>query len=442
LSTVVNRVGKKWHNWAGNQHAYPASWRVVRSAGEVRAIVTDALRDGRRVKAVGSGHSFTATAVANDVLVDLREMNRVGRVERTDESSGEVEVDGGVTIADLNEALARQGWALANLGDIAYQSISGAISTSTHGTGAGLTGIAGQVVGITLVDGTGAERRFTRADGSMFRAAVVGVGSLGIITSVRLRVVSAFFLSAVETPMRLDAVLSALDELVGENDHFEFFWIPHTGWAITKRNNRTDEPASPMPRLREWWQKSFLENTAFGAMCRVGRAAPSLIPRLATALPSSGQVSYSNASHKVFASPRRVRFVEMEYSIPRAACAEAVSQVRKMIDAKGLRISFPVEVRFTAGDDLFLSTANGRESAYVAVHMYKGTPFEAYFREVESIMRGLGGRPHWGKLHFLGVEELAPLYPEWSAFLAARRELDPQGVFVNDYVRRIFGLAD
>lgn len=436
------RAGKKWHNWAGNQHAYPTSWSVVRSADEVRAIVADALRDGRRVKAVGSGHSFTATAVANDVLVDLREMNRVGRVERIDESSGEVEVDGGVTIADLNEALARQGWALANLGDIAYQSISGAISTSTHGTGAGLTGIAGQVEGITLVDGTGTERRFTKVDGSMFRAAVVGVGSLGIITSVRLRVVPAFILSAVEAPMRLDAVLSSLDELVGRNDHFEFFWIPHTGWAITKRNNRTDEPASPMPRLREWWQKSFLENTAFGAVCRVGRAAPSLIPRLATALPSSGQVSYSNASHKVFASPRRVRFVEMEYSIPRALCAEAVSQVRKMIDAKGLRVSFPVEVRFTAGDDLFLSTANGRESAYVAVHIYKGTPFESYFREVEAIMRGLGGRPHWGKMHFLGADELAPLYPEWSAFLKVRSELDPHGIFVNDYVKRIFGLAD
>ena len=161
------------------------------------------------MKVVGSGHSFTATAVANDVLVDLRQLKGVGRVERIDDSSGEVEVEGGVTIADLNDALARQGWALANLGDIAYQSISGAISTSTHGTGAGLTGIAGQVVGITLIDGTGAERRFTPADNSEFRAAVVGVGSLGIITSVRLRVVPSFVLSAVETPMRLDALFSS-----------------------------------------------------------------------------------------------------------------------------------------------------------------------------------------------------------------------------------------
>jgi FAD/FMN-containing dehydrogenase len=265
---------------------------------------------------------------------------------------------------------------------------------------------------------------------------------LGVVTSVRLRVVPAFVLAAVEAPMRLDSVLSGLDELVSSNDHFEFFWIPHTGWAITKRNNRTSEPAVPMPRIREWWQKSFLENTAFGAVCRVGRTAPALIPRLATALPSSGQVTYSNASHKVFASPRRVRFVEMEYAIPREACVSAVESVRRMIEGRGFRVSFPVEVRFTSSDDLLLSTAHGRETAYIAVHMYKGTPFEDYFRSVEAIMRDHGGRPHWGKMHFLGASDLSPLYPRWDAFQCVRSALDPDGVFVNDYVRRIFGLPD
>ena len=442
MSTVKRTVAGKWSNWAGNQQARPRSWTTPNSVLEVRDLVGSAIRDGRRMKVVGSGHSFTATAVADDVLVDLRRLASVGRVERVDGGTGEVEVDAGVTIADLNDELARQGWALANLGDIAYQSIAGAISTSTHGTGAALTGIAGQVVALTLVDGRGVERRVTRADGSVFRACAVSVGSLGVITSVRLKVVPAFILSAVEAPMRLDAVLAGLDELVSSNNHFEFFWIPHTRWAITKRNNRTEEPAVPMPRLREWWQKSFLENTAFGAVCRVGRAVPSLIPRLATALPSSGQVSYSNASHKVFASPRRVRFVEMEYAIPREACATALSAVRRMIEDKCLRVSFPVEVRFTAPDDLLLSTAYGRETAYIAVHMYKGTPYDEYFRAVESIMRDHGGRPHWGKMHFLGAEDLALLYPEWETFLKVRSEFDPNGVFVNDYVRRIFGLAD
>ncbi|MFZ9696015.1 MAG: D-arabinono-1,4-lactone oxidase [Ilumatobacteraceae bacterium] len=431
--------GRTWRNWAGNQRALPITWHTVRSSREVVERVSDAVARNRRVKVVGSGHSFTAAAVADDVLIDLRHLDGVGRV---DEATCEVEVDGGVTIAALNEALAAQGWALANLGDIAYQSIAGAISTSTHGTGVGLTGIAGQVVAISLVDGCGIERRLTAADGDVFRAAVVGVGALGVITSVRLRVVPSFVLAAVEKPMRLDAVIANLEEFVATNDHFEFFWIPHTDWAITKRNNRFDGPASPMPRAREWWQKSFLENTAFGAVCRLGRAVPSLIPRLATALPGSGEVSYSNVSYKVFASPRRVRFVEMEYALPREACADALTEVRRMIDAKGLRISFPVEVRFTAPDDLLLSTAQGRDSAYIAVHMYKGTPFDDYFRSVEAIMRAHGGRPHWGKMHYLGAADLAPLYPDWETFLGVRKSFDPTGTFVNDYVRRIFDVHD
>ena len=427
---------RAWRNWAGNQTASPSSWFEPRDASEVKQIVSDAVNQSRRVKVVGSGHSFTAAAVAEDVLVDVSRLSHVGMV---DSSTGEVEVGAGVTIANLNRALARQGWALANLGDIAYQTIAGAISTSTHGTGIGLTGIAGQVRAVSLVDGSGNERRIESHVGALFRAAQVGVGALGLITSVRLRVTPSFVLESREAPMRFDRVIADLDQLVSDNEHFEFFWIPHTEWALTKRNNRTDDPARPMRPLRQWWQKSFLENTAFGLVCRVGRARPSLIPRLATALPSSGQVVYSNASHEVFASQRRVRFVEMEYSIPREACAEALGRVKRMIDARGFLVSFPVEVRFTAGDDATLSTAHGRESAYIAVHMFKGMPFDDYFREVGAIMSDYSGRPHWGKMHFLDAGQLASLYPRWDEFQAIRRELDPHGVFANRYTERIFG---
>ena len=430
---------RTWQNWAGNQSARPLTWCEPRDASAARQIVRDAASDGRRVKVVGSGHSFTAAAVADDVLIDVSHLDEVGVV---DPSTGEVEVGAGVTIANLNDALARQGWALANLGDIAYQTIAGAISTSTHGTGIGLTGIAGQVSAMSVVDGLGNQRRVEQNDGAVFRAAQVGVGALGLITSVRLRTTPAFVLESREAPMRFDRVMADLDELVSVNEHFEFFWIPHTEWALTKRNNRTGDPPRPLPPLRQWWQKSFLENTAFGLVCRLGRARPSLIPRLATALPGSGQVTYSNASHAVFASQRRVRFVEMEYSIPRDACAEALGRVKRMIDARGFLVSFPVEVRFTAGDDATLSTAHGRESAYIAVHMFKGTPFEDYFREVEAIMADYSGRPHWGKMHFLDAERLAGLYPEWDEFQAVRRDLDPHGVFANRYTERIFGAGE
>lgn len=432
-------MSRRWTNWAGNQSARPRRWAVPTSDDDVRTIMSEAVGTARRVKVIGSGHSFTSTAVADDVLVDMSRMTGIGTV---DEIAREVEVAAGTTISALNDGLAAQGWALANMGDITYQTVSGAISTSTHGTGARLTGLADQVVAITLVDGVGRLLRLSSADGDAFRAAQVGVGSLGVITSVRLRVVPAFVLQAVEAPMRLDKVIANLDELADSNDHFEFYWIPHTKWTLTKRNNRSVEPPQPMSGVREWWQKSFLENTAFGALCAVGRRMPSLIPRLATVLPSSGEVVYSNVSHKVFATQRRVRFVEMEYAIPREACAEALDKVTRMVDRKGFRISFPVEVRFTAADDVFLSTSYGRSSAYLAVHMYRGTAFEPYFREVAAIMAGYGGRPHWGKMHYLGADELSGLYPEWERFLAVRRMFDPDGLFVNDYVRRVFGLSD
>ena len=431
-------MAKTWTNWAGNQAVTPLQWRTAGTDGDVVDVVREARERGRRVKVVGSGHSFTATAVADDVLLDISSLNSVGPV---DETSGEVEVGAGVTISDLNIELARQGRALPNLGDIAYQTISGAVSTSTHGTGARLTGIAGQVTSLTLVDGSGntVVTGATDADTTTFRCAQVGVGALGVITRMTLRTVPAFTLRAVEAPARVDEVLADIDGLVDGNDHFEFFWMPHTDTALTKKNNRSDDAPRPLSALRHWYQRSFLENTAFGTVCAVGRLRPHLIPRLAKVVAASGRLDYSDASFRIFASPRRVRFVEMEYALPRSACATALDEIRSMIERRRFLVNFPIEVRSTAADDAVLSTANGRESAYIAVHMYRGMEFEPYFRAVAEIMAEHGGRPHWGKMHYLGERELSGLYPGWSDFLATRRSLDPDGTFENDYVRRVFG---
>lgn len=239
--------------------------------------------------------------------------------------------------------------------------------------------------------------------------------------------------------MRLDRVLDGLDELVQCNDHFEFFWVPHTGWALTKQNNRTDEPRQPLPRIRGWVETTFMENIAFGAVCRAGRRFPSAIPRLAKALPSSGERTYSDFSHKVFASPRMVRFYEMEQAMPVDAAGPALSEIKAMVERKGYMLNFPVEVRFTAADDIPLSTAYGRVSAYIAVHVYKGMEHEPFMRDVEDILRGHDARPHWGKIHFRDAAELSGLYPRWQEFLDMRDRLDPDGTFRNDYTRRVFG---
>ena len=426
-----------WRNWAGNQKASPVSIDAPRSVAELAALVASASEQGQKVKAVGSGHSFTSAAATNGRMIRLENLNGILHVDR---ATCQVTVGAGTRLSELNTLLDAEGLALANLGDIAYQTVAGAISTSTHGTGKALTGLAGQVVAMKLVNGHGEIIECSQSvNPHIFDVARVSVGALGVITEYTLQAVPSFRLRALEQPMRLDEVLENAHDLASTNDHFEFFWIPHTKWALTKRNNRTEDELQPLPRVKGWIEKTFMENYAFGAVCRIGRARPSLIPRLATALPSSGSREYVDQSFKIFASPRIVRFYEMEHALPVEALVPALKEIRAMVDRKGYLLNFPVEVRFTKGDDVPLSTAYGRDSAYIAVHVYKGMECQPFFRDVEDILRAYDARPHWGKMHYREADELSKLYPRWNEFITLRNQLDPQRTFSNAYSDTVFG---
>ncbi|MFZ4111607.1 MAG: D-arabinono-1,4-lactone oxidase [Ilumatobacteraceae bacterium] len=426
-----------WRNWAGNQKSHPVSIDEPRSVGELSSLVARASSRGEKVKPVGSGHSFTSAAATDGRMVRLDNLTGISHVDHV---KNQVTVGAGTRLSELNTLLDAEGLAMANLGDIAYQTVAGAISTSTHGTGKALTGLAGQVVAMTLVNGHGEILECSDTTNSdILDVGRVSVGALGIITEYTLQVVPSFRLRALEQPMKLDEVLENIHELAAAHDHFEFFWIPHTRWALTKRNNRTDDALAPLPRVKGWIDKTFMENYAFGALCRVGRARPSLIPRLATALPSSGSREYVDQSFKIFASPRIVRFYEMEHALPVDAVAPALRDIRSMIERKGYLLNFPIEVRFTKGDDVPLSTAHGRDSAYIAVHVYKGMESEPFFRDVEDILRGYNARPHWGKMHYRDADELSTLYPRWDEFIRLRNRLDPQRTFANAYTDTVFG---
>ena len=428
----------RWSNWAGNQQTGSVLVSKPQTESELQQVVQNAQTSGRRVKAVGSGHSFTAIAVAEEVLVDLSKYDEILAIDKINQT---VTVQSGIQLSKLNQALYENSLAMQNLGDIAYQTIAGAISTSTHGTGAKFTGIANQVVAlrVVLADSSIVECSAS-VNAELFSCARVGLGAIGLISTVTLKVVPAFNLAVIEEPMRVDDVLQNLDLHVDSNDHFEFFWVPHTGWALTKRNNRNNLPIEPMSKMSHWYSKTLMENYAFGAVCMLGKARPSLIPKLAKALPSSGRNEYSDASHKVFASKRIIKFYEMEYAIPREACAEALNRVRRMVKDSGFFLNFPVEVRFTAPDEIPLSTASNRESAYIAVHIYKGMNYVPYFTEVESIMNSYQGRPHWGKLHFQNASTLASRYPQWDVFQAVRNQVDPKRMFSNQYLETVLGI--
>ena len=415
-----------WSNWSRGQSCAPAEH--VRPSS--RAELSEAVARGRAVRVAGAGHSFSGGVPTDGMLLSLERLDRVLDVDR---ASGLVRAEAGIGLHRLVRALHAHGLAFPNLGDIDVQSLAGALVTGTHGTGARLGNLASGVEAMELVLADGSEARFDGGD--ELRAARVSLGALGVVTAVTLRCVPAFRLHAVDRPLPLDDVLDSLDERVDGNDHFELFTFPHSRLALTRTNNRTDAPATPRRPRREWLQDVVMDNYAFWALNRAARALPRAIPRINRAAGRAASRRERVAdSFDVFASPRLVRFEEMEYALPRARAAEAVRAAREILARHP--VSFPIELRFSAGDDALLSPAHGRDSAYVAVHVFEGMGFEAPFREVEAAMRAWGGRPHWGKRSFLGSEELAPRYPRWEDFAAIRARLDPHGRFVNPWIRR------
>ena len=453
-SSAATAAPRAWRNWAGTATATPARWCHPRSEAEISAAVKDAASAGLQVRALGSGHSFTAAAATSGVALDLSQWTGI---TAADTGTGLVTARSGTTLRALNAELDGLGLAMANLGDIDAQTLAGALSTGTHGTGARLGGLATQVESLELVlaDGSVVSCSATSRP-ELFAAARIGLGALGVITAVTLRCVPSFALLADERPVPVEEVLEQFDALADANDHFEFYWFPYGRKALVKRNNRLSPGGSAaaarapgpvrnsgaMPGWRRFWEFEVMENAAFGTLCRIGRARPRLIPalnRFSSAALSSR--SYTDLSHRVFVTPRRVRFAESEYAVPRESLGHVIAELRRAVPRLPDPVMFPVEVRVAAADDIWLSTAYGRESAYVAIHQYAGLPYRAYFDRFESIVAEVAGRPHWGKLHSLDAERLRPLYPRFDEFRRVRAEVDPEARFGNSYLTRVLGDA-
>jgi L-gulono-1,4-lactone dehydrogenase len=427
-----------WRNWGRNESCRPTAEDTPGSELELVEALRRARTAGQRVKVAGSGHSFTRAACTDGRMLSLARLDRVLSV---DAAAGTVTVEAGITIHRLDEELARRGLALANLGDIDRQSMAGAIATGTHGTGRTFGGLATFVRGMDLFTADGEPVHCSlEEEPEVFHAARVGLGALGVVTKLTLQCVPAFNLHHIERPRRFDDVLNELDAAVDANDHFEFYWLPHTDSCSIIANNRTDEPAQPKRAYKAWRAEVFYPNYFFGALVAAGKRMPGSVPRIAQLVAGTlGATDLIGRSDRVLVSTRLLRFVEMEYGIPREHAVEAVRAVRALIEEGGHRVSFPIEVRFVAPDDIPLSMAYGRETCFVAVHQARGVPYEPYFRGVEAIMDRFAGRPHWGKLHFQSAATLAPRYPEWARFSAVRARLDPDGVFANDYLDRVLG---
>ena len=431
-------MAKEWRNWAGDQRCLPTRIEAPANRAELADAVVRAREEGLPVRAAGHGHSFTDIACTGGVMLDLQGLGRVLDVDR---DAGLVKVESGIGMRAMNETIWGHGLALENLGDIDRQSISGAISTATHGTGSRFRNISSQIAAVELVLGDGTLVELSEeSDPDGLRAARVGLGALGIIATLTLRTVPAFSIRRLDSPQPLDDVLERIDDLADGSDHFEFYVFPHTRTALLRQSERTDEPPRPRNALSRFATEVVAENWVMGGIARLGRASPARIPGLARFVSRRlGRSTTLDRSYRVFASQRRIRFTEMEYAIPRRHAAEAVRRVLEAAEGAEAGVGFPIEVRFVAADDSMLSPAHERDTTYVAVHQYRGMAWEAYFRSVEEVMNEYGGRPHWGKRHFQTAETLAERYPRWNDFAAVRARLDPEGRFRNEYTDRVLG---
>jgi len=427
-----------WRNWGGTASCEPTVLARPETEADLRELVASSVDAGDTVRIVGSGHSFTELVPTDDVLLSLERFTGVVAVDRDAE---EVTVRAGTTLATLNRELADHGLAMANLGDIDRQTIAGAVGTGTHGTGLDFGTLSSQVVGCRLVTADGSVRELDAdGDSTLFEAARVSLGALGVLSTVTLSVVPAYDLRLQREARPLDAVLTDVDRYHTDHDQWEFFWFPHTDTALVKTYDRKPAGTGDPGTGRFDTLGDRVENAAWETICRVGTHAPVTAPtgaKLAAATLSDK--TEVGPSHEVFANAREVRFSEMEYGVPADEVVPVVRRIRAIADGDR-HVQFPVEVRFVGGDQPLLSPAHARDSAFVAVHTYHRKAYREYFDRCEAVFREFGGRPHWGKLHTADAATLAERYPRWDAFQSVRRELDPDGAFLNEHLRDVFGV--
>lgn len=427
-----------WKNWSESVIARPKEVFTPKSLDELVTFVRNCAEEHMTIRVVGAGHSFTPLVATSEALVSL---DHLAGIDHINEAEKLVTVWAGTRLRDAGPLLYKHGYAMENLGDTNAQSVAGAISTGTHGTGVEFQSIPNQIKGLTLLTASGELLEISREKNSeLFEASRVSLGMLGIIVKITLKVVDAYTLQENSYRLSLDEGLDSLQSLKTNNRNFEFFWFPYTNSIQVKTLNETDK-ALPEKVREQSFKKMAIENGLFWVLSEMSRNVPAtsrMISKVsALGIPSGEEY---NKSYLQFVTPRLVKFNEMEYSIPEAAMAEAIRDIERLLARKKIDVHFPLECRYVKGDSIWLSPSFERDSAYIAVHMYKGMEFSEYFDDVEEIFTAYEGRPHWGKMHTLQRGQLEALYPKLNDFLEVRERLDPQGLFLNEYLRTMFSI--
>lgn len=425
-------------NWSGNQKWNPENILYPSTEEEIQKIVLRALEDNKQIRTIGSGHSFTPLSVTDSIVMSLDQYQGLVYV---DHERKQATVRAGTKLHMVNELLAKEGLALENMGDINIQSLAGALSTGTHGTGIGFGNLSTQIVGMKWINGLGEVVVCSESENKdWLSAARVSLGVLGVITEITLRCVPAYRLELRIGKEKIDSIFENLDEILKTTRNFEFYWFLNTSWTMTKHLNVTDKPAETAG-WKDYLQEKLLENHIFKLLCDTSVWIPSTSCRL-NRIAAATIDDYRKVDHSfnVFSTSRLVRFNEMEYNVPLEAYQEVKKEIMQWVNRNIRNVVFPMENRFVKGDDIWLSPAYQRDSAYIAVHMYHKKSYQDYFSGIEDIFRAYDGRPHWGKIHTLEANELRDCYDHFDQFNQLRTQMDPEGVFLSPYMKSILGV--
>ncbi|MGN7401888.1 D-arabinono-1,4-lactone oxidase [Cytobacillus praedii] len=439
LSMTKTVQGLTWKNWAHTFESQPEKIFYPSSINEVSAIVKEATIEGKTIRVIGAGHSFTRLVESDDWLISL---DSLSGIESIDKENGTMTVFGGTRLYQVGEELGKEGFSQENLGDINVQSIAGAISTGTHGTGLQFGNISTQVTRIWLVTAAGEVLPISKTENAhYFNACLVSLGTLGIIVKVTLKIIESPIYEYISNQVEFPILEKNLTQLIETNRHFEFYLFPYSDLVQIKTMNISNQKPKSL-RLHHF-KNLLLENYLFFILSEICRLFPNtcrFISRLSSK--SVGRTSIAAHSYQLFATPRIVKFREIEYCIPLQHLLPAIQEIRECIEVQKHKVHFPIECRMVKADDIWLSPSYKRESAYIAFHMYKGMPYEDYFHDMEQIMKKYDGRPHWGKMHNRNNNDLYNLYPMLTDFLTIRDELDPFGLFLNGYLRDLLTEKD
>ncbi|RKP09805.1 L-gulonolactone oxidase-like protein [Thamnocephalis sphaerospora] len=438
---IRGRPDHRFENWAKTYECKPALFFEPESEEQVVEIIRRARAEGKTCRAVGAGHSPSDLACTEGYMIGTDRLNRLLDVDR---DAQRVTVQGGMRLHDLHRYLHKHGLALSNLGSISDQSVAGLIATATHGTGIQYGVISTMVTEITLATAAGEILTCSATQHPhIFRAAQCALGCLGIVVRVQLQCEAAFRLCATEELDHMEALLDRWHETARSAEHVRYWWFPYSDDTVVWRANRTDATPSRTP-ASNWLRDRLVGYYMYEFALYLSRFAPRLltptIERRKVAWLHQKPITVVGQSNEVFNFDCLFSQRVNEWSVPAEHAPEAIRRLRDAIRRAPYPVHFPIEIRFVAGDDIWMSPAQGRDVCYIGIIMYrpynKPVPYKLFWREYETIMRSLGGRPHWAKAHGLVYDDLARLYPHLDEFLAVRQQLDPSGLFLNEYLRR------